>query len=116
MLYSADSGASWKALPPLSSMPGLHPVLQYTSVEWAIALPDGSVLAAVNVYDTGFAIKSSGIFAIDPHSATPTWRRYASFESQLPLDISVTSQGSVLWALSNGGAPLAPIVYLSPLP
>ncbi|HEU0028889.1 MAG TPA: zf-HC2 domain-containing protein [Ktedonobacterales bacterium] len=111
---SADTGASWKALPSLKGMPGLNPVIGHTSVMWAIALPDGAILAAVNVYDTNSAVKSSGVFAINLRSAKHTWWRFASFDNQTPLDIGATGQGLVLWALSTSDT--APVAYLSPLP
>lgn len=120
--YSADGGASWRSLPSLSAMPGAQTPGAQVSVYWVLAMPDGSVLASVNVGTPGAngQTLSSAIYAIDPQSASSTWRQFTpnnvpGVGSSMPL--SKTDQGLVLWGLSYDYQTNASTYsYLTPLP
>lgn len=119
LLYSSDSGATWKALPGLNTLPGVQSSQLYAHAQNIIALPDGSVLAEI-VAGSGPNTAVSQLFVVHPQGATPTWQQYAPSKgggSQYDggWEIASTSQGLVLWGWEYG-ASLQHAVYLSPLP
>lgn len=138
LLYSRDSGASWEALPSLGSIP-LPPHFQpsapgcgqttpchtdYTT-PLVIALPDGTVLAALTVEDTvnGADTSISNVYMIDPQSPKPAWHLFAPMKLGAETvgfveywTLAATKQGLVLWAVAFGQGTGSPRVYLSPLP
>jgi hypothetical protein len=116
LLYSSDSGATWTALPPLTTLPGVQ---SSPFVANASALPDGSVLADVRA-GSGPNTAVSQIFVVHPQDTTPTWQRYTPSKGggswyDGGWEIASTSQGLVLWGWEYG-ASSQQAVYLSPVP
>ena len=121
LLYSSDSGATWKALPPppLNALPGGQSSLPYVTTSNIIALPDGSVLANFTA-GSGPNTALSQIYVVHPQDATPTWQRYAASKgagtySDGGWEIAATSSGLVLWGWDCGTYACQP-AYLSPVP
>jgi photosystem II stability/assembly factor-like uncharacterized protein len=118
LLYSSDSGATWNALPPLHTLPGVPSSQSYVTAQNIIALPDGSVLADIKA-GSGPNTAVAQMYVVHPQDATPTWQRYAPSEgeggaSDGGWDIASTSSGLVLRGWHYGASK--PAVYLSPLP
>jgi hypothetical protein len=120
-LYSSDSGATWKALPPLplNTLPKGQTGLGFADTYNIIALPDGSVLAEI-ISGSGPNTAVSQLYVVHPQDATPIWERYAPSKGEGSWydggwEIASTSSGLVLWAWSYGLSSQQ-AVYLSPLP
>jgi photosystem II stability/assembly factor-like uncharacterized protein len=115
LLYSSDSGATWKALPPWTTVPGVQSS-QFSALANIIALPDGSVLANI-LEGSSEPTAAYKIYVVDPQDATPTWQRYAPSSGEERWQIASTSSGMVMWGweYGKGGSPQQ-AVYLSPVP
>jgi photosystem II stability/assembly factor-like uncharacterized protein len=119
LLYSSDSGTTWTALPPLTTLPGVQSSQRYVNAHNIMALPDSSVLADIRA-GSGPDTAVSQIYVVHPQAATPTWQRYAPSKGggswyDGGWQIASMSQGLVLWGWEYG-ASSQQAVYLSPLP
>lgn len=94
--YSADSGATWNALPSFQGVENGY--LQPASVsQHGIAVaPDGSVISG-SVSNSG---TDGGAFRIQPSASSPEWQPLVSLYGIGPWQIVATSGGARAWGMT----------------
>lgn len=99
LYYSADSGATWNALPSFQGVENGYVDPGSLDQHGIAVAPDGSVVAGA-LHLTSNGGTDAGAFRIHPSSASPEWQPLVSLYAIDSWQIVATSGGARAWGMS----------------